>query len=392
MTVRALIIAVTLAMASPAAAEVVETTRGLDVYSKPAKSSRHSRGRVLSKARFEVLERARGKGCKADWIRIADRAWICARHTRATDEPAGGPEQPTLEKGKQLPHTYVVTRDATAYPTLDDAVAGKRGVTLPGQGGYKYRGTRSRGGSRFVRTDEGWIAADEATIVNEIDFRGQTLGAGAVGQPLAFVRARDARVHDARGVRTGDRIDAQTWLGPVGNTVEVGKRSIIDVGKGRYLDRRDVAVLSWPAPPKVAADERWIDVDLSEQVLVAYQGTTPIFATLVSTARTTTPVGEFRIEKKRPYSRMRSKPHFRTKWDTYTPWVISIKGRIAIHAVYWHEEFGKARSMGCVNVSPRDAKFLWDFTYPALPAGWVRIEADEKDQPTLVRIRRSRDR
>jgi hypothetical protein len=87
---------------------------------------------------------------------------------------------------------------------------------------------------------------------------------------------------------------------------------------------------------------------------------------------------------------MTSKPHYRTKWDTYTPWVISINGRIALHAVYWHEEFGRTKSQGCVNLAPTDAQWVWDFTSPALPPGWLRIESDEQDQPTLVRIRRSK--
>ena len=377
--------------AGTAAAEVVQTTRGAEVYKTPAKRS--SRGLVMKGARFEVTERRQGKGCKGEWLAIGDRAWICSAHTRASTEAAGGDSLPEASAGK-LPHRYVVTRDATAYDTLDDAAAHRNPRTLPGQGGFKYRGTRTRGGHSFVKTDEGWVPADEAKVVDSIGFNGQPLTAAAVGTRIAFVGPRAARVYDRAGqpIAGVAPLQRQAYLGTIGGPPSPANTTLLalEPGGNRFVRTDDISVVAWAAPPSgLDPDERWIDVDMTQQLMVGYEGARPVYVTLVSTANTATPVGEFRIEKKRPFSRMTSKPHYRTKWDVHAPWVISIKGRIAIHAVYWHEEFGRTKSQGCVNLAPTDARWVWDFTSPRLPPGWSRIESDAHDQPTLVRIRRS---
>lgn len=380
-------------LAGVASADVVETTRGSEVYKVPKKRSSESRGMVMKGARFEVRERRKGQGCKGEWLKIDERAWLCSARTRATTRPPGGDALPSVASGN-LPHRYVVTRDATAYDTLEDAMAKRNPRVLAGQGGFKYRGTRSKGGQTFVKTDEGWVPADQAKVVASIDFNGQPLTPAAVGKRLAFVGPRAAPLYDRTGQRlTGvESLERQRYLGEVGSPVTADGTSLVPTTPGgdRYVRTSALSMIDWaPAPAGVGAAERWLDVDMTEQLLVAYEGTRPVYVTLVSTANTATPAGEFRIEKKRPFSRMTSKPHYRTKWDTYTPWVISINGRIALHAVYWHEEFGRTKSQGCVNLAPTDASWVWDFTSPALPPGWLRIESDELDQPTLVRIRRS---
>ncbi|HUH04613.1 MAG TPA: L,D-transpeptidase [Kofleriaceae bacterium] len=389
-----LVLGLTGPLAGTAAADVVETTRGSEVYKIPHKRSSESRGMVMKGARFEVRERRAGRGCKGEWLKIDDRAWLCSAGTRATTKAPGGDALPAKAAGN-LPHRYVVTRDATAYDTLEDAVAERKARVLAGQGGFKYRGTRSKGGQSFVKTDEGWVPADQATIVDSIDFNGQPLTAVAVGKRLAFVGPRAAPLYDRTGRRLAGvaSLERQRYLGEVGAPVSVGGTALVPTTPGgdRFVRTAALSMVDWaPAPAGIGATERWLDVDMTEQLLVAYEGTRPVYVTLVSTANTATPVGEFRIEKKRPFSRMTSKPHYRTKWDTYTPWVISINGRIALHAVYWHEEFGRTKSQGCVNLAPTDASWVWDFTSPALPPGWLRIESDELDQPTLVRLRRSK--
>lgn len=39
----------------------------------------------------------------------------------------------------------------------------------------------------------------------------------------------------------------------------------------------------------------------------------------------------------------------------------------AVHTAYWHNEFGFARSHGCVNCLPEDAKFVFRWTNPVVP-------------------------
>jgi len=42
----------------------------------------------------------------------------------------------------------------------------------------------------------------------------------------------------------------------------------------------------------------------------------------------------------------------------------------ALHAAYWHDDFGTPRSHGCVNLAPRDASFLFGWTTPEVPKEW----------------------
>jgi lipoprotein-anchoring transpeptidase ErfK/SrfK len=42
----------------------------------------------------------------------------------------------------------------------------------------------------------------------------------------------------------------------------------------------------------------------------------------------------------------------------------------ALHGAYWHDDFGKVRSHGCVNLAPRDAAWLFEWTDPEVPEGW----------------------
>ncbi len=382
---RGLLVVTVLAWAATAArADIVETRKGAEVYTAP--DGRHSRGHVVRGARFEVLERASGKRCKGEWLRIYDRTWLCSRNARPTDEAATAADG----RRKALPYTFVATQDATAYPTLDDAVARTNGVDLPGQGGFKYRGERTRKGELFVKVHAGWIPAADAQVVRSIDFSGHALAAEARGKRLAFVGPRRARVYQKDGSRGHGFVAPHSWLGEVGAPMRVGRRTLVPLADGRFIDRRYVSIATWPEPPEVNTGEHWIDIDLSQQLMIAYEGQRPVWATLVLTANTATPVGEFRIEKKRPMARMTNRPGYQHKWDVLAPWVVTIQGRIAFHTAYWHQQYGRTRSQGCVNLSPQDARYIWNFTEPAMPPGFSRLQTTAEDHPTLVRIRRSK--
>ena len=60
----------------------------------------------------------------------------------------------------------------------------------------------------------------------------------------------------------------------------------------------------------------------------------------------------------------------------------------ALHAAYWHDRFGEPKSGGCVNLSPRDAKWLFEWTEPSVPAAWHGVRSgDARGLGTLVRVR-----
>ncbi|HOU92686.1 MAG TPA: L,D-transpeptidase [Polyangiaceae bacterium] len=148
--------------------------------------------------------------------------------------------------------------------------------------------------------------------------------------------------------------------------------------------------------PAVGPAERWIDVDRGQQVLTAYEGDRPVFATLVSTGRgpdgtqESTPSGLHRIWIKLLSSDMDNleddgASHLYAIQDV--PWVMYFDRGYGLHGTFWHRSFGRVRSHGCVNLAPLDARRLFDWTGPRLPAGWSAVLPTAYDRGTLVHVR-----
>jgi hypothetical protein len=160
---------------------------------------------------------------------------------------------------------------------------------------------------------------------------------------------------------------------------------------------RHVARATRAEPPdELEPGARWLDLDVDEQVLVAWKGTTPVYATLVSSGRPTpnrrTPRGVFRIWVKLAYSDMDDleRTDVTSNYSMeQVPWVQYFEGANGLHAAFWHDDFGHRRSHGCVNLSPRDARWLFRFTRPRLPRGWSAILPAKEQKGTLVRVRGS---
>ena len=365
---------------------VVEVTRSVRVYSEPAARRAARRGKVNKRARFRVHERSSGEGCKEDWLRIGTRAWICGAVTRPTTRPPSRGSGVRSRPGALLPFPYLVTVDAPAYRSLEAASEARDPETIGGVGGFVEKRKARREGKRFFKTPRGWVAADDVEQVEPIDFQGVTLDAGDRGKRLAFVVASKAHLHDEQGRQLDvPALARQHYLGEIGEPVRRRGRVFHEIDGGRFIRADDIGVLQWRDPPdEVKNNERWLDVSLSQQTLVAFEGTKPVLATLVSTGRSSTPAGVYRIKKKRAIGRLRSLPGSSRQWDVHVPWVMTLEGRIAMHVAYWHRKFGRAYSAGCINLSPTDAKWVWDFTHPVLPAGWARVRSDPRSPGTVV--------
>ncbi len=122
-----------------------------------------------------------------------------------------------------------------------------------------------------------------------------------------------------------------------------------------------------PQPGGVAAPVagRWIDVNLSTQRLTAYQGQTAVFSTLISSgvAGYRTPTGRFAIRTKIPSQRMVG-PGYNLPG---VPWVMYFAGANAIHGTYWHNNFGRPMSHGCINMRIPDAQWLYNWASIGTP-------------------------
>ncbi len=143
--------------------------------------------------------------------------------------------------------------------------------------------------------------------------------------------------------------------------------------------------------PNVLGDssgDKWIEIDLSKQMLYAHEGNGVAFEFPVSTGLPWMPTvtGEFRIWAKIRSQRMSGGSIADgTFYDL--PNVIFVqyfyKG-YGMHGTYWHNDFGKPRSHGCVNISNANAERLYYWTDPALPTGKYSLTNIKPEQSTRV--------
>jgi hypothetical protein len=116
------------------------------------------------------------------------------------------------------------------------------------------------------------------------------------------------------------------------------------------------AVFRTDAPPD---GKRRIEIDVSDQRLVAWQGDVPVFETTVSTGKPgwRTLPGVFKVYRKYEQTRMTG-----VDYDTPdVPWTMYYSGGFAIHGAYWHNNFGTPVSHGCVNLRVPEAKALYEW-------------------------------
>lgn len=138
------------------------------------------------------------------------------------------------------------------------------------------------------------------------------------------------------------------------------------------------------ATPTPQRERKWIEVYLSRQKLVAYEDGKPVFEALVSTgiARYPTVVGRFRIYLKLLYSDMAGPGYYLRD----VPYVMYFYRGYALHGTYWHNNFGRPMSHGCVNLRVEDARWLFYWTEPALPVGAGFVYSSPDNPGTLVVI------
>jgi hypothetical protein len=110
---------------------------------------------------------------------------------------------------------------------------------------------------------------------------------------------------------------------------------------------------------------RRVDVDLTAQQLVAYEGDTPVFRAPVATGKDgfNTPTGTFAIYSKYTMETMAGSAGGETWYVPNIPWVQYIVGGVAFHGTYWHDQWGTGVRMshGCVNLNIDDAQWLYEW-------------------------------
>jgi lipoprotein-anchoring transpeptidase ErfK/SrfK len=408
------------------------------IYAEPGKLDAR-RGSAQPGARLPLFATRRASGCMGRWLEVGPMAWMCsdvadfsaddplspslgtrpwmapsndgvpgydfARPSRAGARTVLPPIDPIASSDDGLPYRYFFAgRDgAYGFANLEAALDDAPDQDLEAGFSVAIIEERNAHGERWGRTKKGrWVAMRELVAARPNLFHGELLKAD--GEPKldnAWIVADKANVYPGPALEkpNGTRVRFEPLKvveekpGKDGGMVRISA----DGETPAWLRARDIARARAVAPPPEVAgtNERWIDVDLASQTLVAYVGARPVFATIVSTGKGAlgseyvTRTGTFRIWVK----------VFTTKMDNLdkdevdrhyaiedVPWVQFFDKAIALHGAFWHRDFGHVHSHGCVNLAPLDARWLFAFTGPHLPAGWTAVLPTKIEQGTVVRV------
>jgi hypothetical protein len=262
----------------------------------------------------------------------------------------------------------------------------------------------AEGRTWLITGDGALIPKDKVAPFPRSSFHGVELDRGVV-LPIAFARerARPLRVlHDNAVVPAGQSVERLAWIGLTGKQITVQGRRYLETREPPWLIDPDDFVVVRPSPvtpwgdsvdaPHAASERRWpmiasppprgpratwIEASVHEGWLIAYEGTRPVYATLAASGRgeplgstgfvqTSTATGVFSIQGKYWTETMDigAAVHFDV------PYTMPYHNSYAIHAAYWHDRWGEKVSLGCLNLSPLDARWLFLWAEPRIPEGW----------------------
>ena len=316
-----------------------------------------------------------------------------------------------LQGGRKIPN--VAKFQVPQYAVFADRARRFTGLTFVGS---FPTGPESLG-RRFAITEDLRLApATKIRPDGGTTFHGSVIGE-KLTIPFAWIKSQEAKRYRIDGDKVRSYKQRATYRDTVkltGKKQFLDKRLYYEMDDGKWVRSRDIAIAAAPTdmPSEAKAGEKWIDISIRQQVMVLWEGTKAVYGTLVSTGqdmlgdpKTTksTVLGKFRIESKHVTTDMDSAegltrssgdPEYgkskRRGQGTFllqnVPWVQYFKGSYALHATYWHDVFGTARSHGCINLTPIDAHRVFFWTHPNVPKGWHGAYPATPSEGTLVYI------
>jgi lipoprotein-anchoring transpeptidase ErfK/SrfK len=244
-------------------------------------------------------------------------------------------------------------------------------------------------GRTWYKTTKGLIApADRMWASPGPTFQGVELDGENLKLPIAFVygakKAAMTYTLDPATKRLAVKGSAKKWqaLQLTGRSESVGGKEYWELADGTWVRGSDVRKTTpGERPSDVGENERWVDVDISEQTLVAFDGPKAVYATLISSGKESkirdkdhsTPRGVFRVREKHVVSTMDGDGTAAGDLPYSiedVPYVMFFHKAYATHGAFWHQNFGSQMSHGCVNLAPLDAKWVYFFAEPGMHEGY----------------------
>lgn len=294
------------------------------------------------------------------------------------------PELPVLELPHDedddlVPHVYAYVRTlplnvyrhpmeaAMGLPPVRTMLSGDWWVSVDGLVEYE-------GQQWYQINEEEFVPADALALANPSRFQGVYL-TEQPQRPFAWInRWVQPSVVPQGAPNTGVEPLQRYQLVTIFAEERRGNAIWYLVGPDQWVEQSNVSRVDVDPPPEgVGPGEKWIEVDIFEQTIAAYEGERMVYATLISSGRTgtATPPGLYRIYFKVREGKM-SNPDVEDGDPAYyyiedVPWTMYFHEGYSIHAAFWHDAFGFTRSHGCVNLAPRDALWFFNWADPFVP-------------------------
>jgi hypothetical protein len=303
----------------------------------------------------------------ATWYRIGEGRWVHGGWVELVEAPPPEPERHGVVTATRL-NVRARPGVSPSNPPIDQLVRGTQ-VSIyeeqPVDGATWYRigpGHWVHGGwVRIVEVQGQAMTGPLAYVPNET----ASLPVGWVVSSSLHVRARPNTNPDNPPI---DQVEHNQRLDILEEARVDGKRWY-RIGEDRWVTGQWVAVARQkPRPSGIGSSERWVAVNLKEQTAVAYEGDLPVYAAMVATGLPGTPTvqGIFRTWQRVPWRKM-SGGSAATGGYYYleeVTWTCYFYSGYALHTAYWHDAFGRPRSHGCVNLSPYDAWWIFQWSAP----------------------------
>ncbi len=303
------------------------------------------------------------------WYRIGADRWVHGGWIRIV---SGAPSGGTTPVRHGVVTAYILNVRAhpgvrADNPPIDQLRQGTE-VTIYEDSLYKGEVWYRIGKNRWVHS--AWVHVS-GTRPRSVVTGARASAAEALGLPVGWVVAPVLNVRARPGVSSSnppvDEVHYKDRV-PILEEKLVGGSRWYRIGTDRWVYAGWVGVARYkPRPAAIGPNALWVGVNLKEQTLVAYEGDRPVFATLVATGLPMTPTvqGIFRTWLRLKWGKM-SGGSYATGGFYYledVTWTCYFYQGYALHAAYWHDAFGRPRSHGCVNMSPYDA--WWVFQWSA---------------------------
>ncbi len=282
------------------------------------------------------------------------------------------------------------TMPAPFYASFDDAIAQNNPSRYLDPGGLRYISYIERidhNGKPYLRTISGdWV---RAAPIAYSDFQGLVFQANP-GNDFGWIvdQTTGYSAPSFSASSTGNTFYIEEVI-QLYRTVEAEGVSWYLVGPGEWVNSIKARRAYFdPTLPQEKELDRWISVDLEQQILYVYERGDLKFATLISSGMEPfyTKPGLFQIYNKLSLETMQG-AFEADRSDFYyledVPWTMYYDEARALHGSYWRTMFGYPQSHGCVNLSPSDARWLFnwanegDWVYVYDPSGLTPTDPDQ---------------